>query len=61
MCKSFRYLWARKNYKLNKKLEVVVKNHYFSRIHILDATRLISKIILQNHDMKLESSRRFSQ
>ena len=37
--------------KLNKKkLEVVVKkNHYFSRIHILDAARLISKIILHNH------------
>ncbi len=32
-----------------KKLEVVVKeNHFFSRIHILDAARLISKIILQN-------------
>lgn len=37
--------------KLNKKNQVDVvfkKNHYFSRIHILDAARLISKIILQN-------------
>ncbi len=38
-------------FKFNKKkLNVVVKkNHYFSRIHILDATRLISKIIIQNY------------
>ena len=37
--------------KINKKkLDVVVKkNHYFSRIHILDAARLTSKIILQNY------------
>lgn len=37
--------------KMNKKkLEVVIKkNHYFSRIHILDAARLISKIILHNY------------
>ena len=41
--------------KLNKKkLEVIVnKNHYFSRIHILDAARLISKIILHNHDNEI--------
>ena len=33
-----------------KKLIVVLKkNHYFSRIHILDAARLISKIILENY------------
>ena len=33
-----------------KKLEVVVKrNHFFSRIHILDASRLVSKIILKNY------------
>ena len=32
-----------------KKLDVIIKkNHYFSRIHILDAARLISKIILEN-------------
>ena len=31
------------------KLSVIRKNnHYFSRIHILDAARLVSKIILQN-------------
>ena len=37
--------------KINKnKLKVVIKkNHYFSRIHILDAARLISKIILHNY------------
>ena len=37
--------------KLNKRnLEVIIKkNHYFSRIHILDAARLISKIVLRNH------------
>ena len=37
--------------KLNKKkLDVIIKkNHYFSRIHILDAARLISKIILHNY------------
>ena len=36
--------------KFNKKqLDVVIKNnHYFSRIHVLDAARLISKIILEN-------------
>ena len=41
--------------KINKKkLDVVIKkNHYFSRIHILDAARLISKIILQIIKMKL--------
>ena len=33
-----------------KKLDVIIKkNHYFSRIHILDAARIISKIILYNH------------
>ena len=33
-----------------KKLQVVVKkNHFFSRIHILDASRLVSKIILKNY------------
>ena len=33
-----------------KELIVVLKrNHYFSRIHILDAARLVSKIILENH------------
>ena len=33
----------------NKKLEIVIKkNHYFSRIHILDAARLVSKIIFEN-------------
>ena len=33
-----------------KKLIVVLKkNHYFSRIHILDAARLVSKIILENY------------
>ncbi len=32
-----------------KKLDVIIKkNHYFSRIHVLDAARLISKIILEN-------------
>ena len=38
--------------KLNeKKLDIIVKkNHYFSRIHILDASRLISKIILHNYN-----------
>ncbi len=37
--------------KINKKkLDVVIKkNHYFSRIHILDAARLVSKIILHNY------------
>ncbi|MDA9707831.1 NAD-dependent epimerase/dehydratase family protein [Alphaproteobacteria bacterium] len=36
--------------KINKKkLDVIIKkNHYFSRIHVLDAARLISKIILEN-------------
>ncbi len=36
--------------KINKnKLDIVIKkNHYFSRIHVLDAARLISKIILEN-------------
>ena len=36
--------------KFNKnKLDIVIKkNHYFSRIHVLDAARLISKIILEN-------------
>tara|TARA_X000000950_G_scaffold178738_1_gene216883 strand:+ start:1718 stop:2560 length:843 start_codon:yes stop_codon:yes gene_type:complete len=36
--------------KLNrKKLDVITKkNHYFSRIHVLDAARLVSKIILEN-------------
>ena len=36
--------------KLNKKkTNVIIKeNHYFSRIHVLDAARLISKIILEN-------------
>ena len=33
-----------------KELIVVLKkNHYFSRIHILDAARLVSKIILENY------------
>ena len=32
-----------------KKLDVIIKeNHYFSRIHVLDAARLIAKIILEN-------------
>ena len=31
-----------------KKLNVIIKDHYFSRIHILDAARLISKIIIEN-------------
>ena len=32
-----------------KKLDVIIKkNHYFSRIHVLDAARLVSKIILEN-------------
>ena len=32
-----------------KKMEVITKkNHYFSRIHVLDAARLITKIILEN-------------
>ena len=44
---------ATKNYKFNKKkLMYNKKNHYFSRIHILDAARLISKIILENLIMK---------
>ena len=36
---------------INKKDLMVVskKNHYFSRIHILDAARLVSKIILENY------------
>ncbi len=37
-----------------KKLEVVIKkNHYFSRIHVLDAARLISKIILKNYSNEI--------
>ena len=41
--------------KLNeKKLDVIIKrNHYFSRIHVLDAARLISKIILQNYNNEI--------
>ena len=32
-----------------KKMDIIIKkNHYFSRIHILDAARLITKIILEN-------------
>ena len=32
-----------------KKMDVIIKkNHYFSRIHVLDAARLITKIILEN-------------
>ncbi len=37
-----------------KKLDVVIKkNHYFSRIHVLDAARLISKIILENFNNEI--------
>ena len=37
-----------------KKLDVIIKkNHYFSRIHTLDAARLISKIILQNYSNQI--------
>ena len=37
-----------------KKLDVIIKrNHYFSRIHVLDAARLISKIILQNYNNEI--------
>ena len=38
--------------KLNKKKPdvIVKKNHYFSRIHIFDASRLITKIILYNYN-----------
>ena len=37
-----------------KKLDVIIKkNHYFSRIHILDAARLISKIILENFNNEI--------
>ena len=33
-----------------RKLDIVVKkNHFFSRIHVLDAARLVSKIILHNY------------
>ena len=41
--------------KLNKKkLDVIIKkNHYFSRIHVLDAARLISKIILENFNNEI--------
>ena len=36
-----------------KKLNVIIKNHYFSRIHILDAARLISKIIIENSNNEI--------
>ena len=37
-----------------KKLDVIIKrNHYFSRIHVLDAARLISKIILENFNNEI--------
>ena len=37
-----------------KKLDVIIKkNHYFSRIHILDAARLISKIIIENFNNEI--------
>ena len=41
--------------KFNKnKLNVIIKkNHYFSRIHVLDAARLISKIILKNYNNEI--------
>jgi nucleoside-diphosphate-sugar epimerase len=41
--------------KFNKqKLHVIIKkNHYFSRIHVLDAARLISKIILENFNNEI--------
>jgi nucleoside-diphosphate-sugar epimerase len=40
--------------KLNKeKLNIIIKNHYFSRIHILDASRLISKIMLENSNNEI--------
>ena len=32
---------------------IIKKNHYFSRIHILDAARLISKIILENFNNEI--------
>ena len=40
---------------LNEKRPQVVikKNHFFSRIHILDAARLVSKIILKNYDNEI--------
>ena len=38
----------------NKKLDVIIKkDHYFSRIHVLDAARLISKIILENFNNEI--------
>ena len=37
-----------------KKLDVIIKkNHYFSRIHILDAARLVSKIIIENFNNEI--------
>ena len=37
-----------------KKLDVIIKkNHYFSRIHVLDAARLVSKIILENFNNEI--------
>ena len=41
--------------KVNKnKLDIIIKkNHYFSRIHVLDAARLISKIILKNYNNEI--------
>ena len=32
---------------------IIKKNHYFSRIHILDAARLISKIIIENFNNEI--------
>ena len=37
-----------------KKLDVIIKkDHFFSRIHVLDAARLISKIILENFNNEI--------
>jgi len=37
-----------------KKLDIIIKkNQYFSRIHVLDAARLVSKIILQNYNNQI--------
>jgi len=37
-----------------KKFDIIIKNnHYFSRIHVLDAARLISKIILENFNNEI--------
>ena len=50
MYKNSRNLWQRIIKFKKRKLDIVVKkNHFFSRIHVLDAARLVSKIILHNY------------